>query len=144
MTVNCVIKKAAIGALMGLLVSSCESEKGAIGDIETGVITSADLQNISANDVISWAHLDDVLRNHLDQVVVGEADGKSILADYVTVLDGHEMVVFVRQHGYQSFRGPIAVRKRGNAVEVDVEITGEQGAQTVITLYADGTMQGVG
>jgi hypothetical protein len=144
MTVNHGIKKAIFGTFMGLLITSCEPHEMSFGDTKTGMVTSGSLRSISPYDVISWAHLDDVLRHHLDQVVVGEADGKSILADYVTVINGHEMVAFARKHGYQSFRGPIAVRKQGDSLEVDVEIMGEQGSKTVITLYADGTMQGAG
>ena len=129
---------------MVVFATSCERHNGSFVDTRTGVLTSDSLQSISAYDVMSWAHLDDALRYHLDQVGFGEADKKSILADYVIVLNGEEMVVFVRKHGYQSFRGPIAVRKRGTSLEVDVEITGKDGAKTIITLFADGTMQGVG
>ena len=121
-----------------------ERRNGSFVDTRTGVLTSDSSQGVSAYDVISWAHLDDALRYHLSQVGVAEADGQSILADYVVALNGKDMVKFVREHGYQSFRGPIAVRKRATSLEVDVEISGKDGAKTVITLFADGTMQGVG
>ena len=101
-------------------------------------------KDVSARDVISWAHLDDALGAHVDSIACGEADGKAILADYVMVLNGRNMVQFVKTHGYRSFRGPLAVRKLATSMEVDVEITGKDGATLVITLFADKTMQGVG
>lgn len=107
------------------------------------MVTSS-MKEFSARDVISWAHLDDTLDGHVDLIEVGEADGQSILAGYVTVWNGKEMVEFVKAHGYQSFRGPLDVKKNGRQLEVKVEITGKDGKTLVITLLADGGMQGAG
>jgi hypothetical protein len=38
----------------------------------------------------------------------------------------------------------MALRKNRNSIEVDVEITGKDGAKAIMTLFADGTMHGVG
>jgi hypothetical protein len=109
-----------------------------------GVVTSAGSKSLSPQNVIAWAHLDDTLGAHVESIVCGEADGKAVLADYVMVLNGQEMVQFVKAHGYRSHRGPLAVRRRAMSMEVDVEITGKDGATLVISLFADGTMQGAG
>ena len=98
----------------------------------------------SARDVISWAQLDNALGQHLDSIACGEADGRAILGDYVMVLNGREMVDFVKAHGYRGSHGPTATRKLRTALEVDVEITGNDGAKMTVTLQSDGTMQGVG
>ena len=58
----------------------------------------------------------------------GRADGKLALSDYVMVLNGRELVDFVRDHGYKSFRGPVEIRKwpRGR-LQVVVRVTGKDG-----------------
>jgi hypothetical protein len=144
MTLKLTKKSIIMGALTVLLTALSSCRHGSSLGTRAEVLTSESIHDISAHDVISWAHLDDTLRYHLDRVGVGEADGKSILADYVIVQNGGEIVAFVRKHGYQSFVGPMAVRKNRNSIEVDVEITGKDGAKAIMTLFADGTMHGVG
>jgi len=144
MTLKWIIRSLLLGALMLLLAGVLVRLPPSGTSTPTGVPTRESPHGISAQDVISWAHLDDTLRHHLDRIGTGEADGKAILADYVLVQNGSEIAAFIRQHGYQSFRGPMTVRKRGSSLEVDVEITGTDGAKTTMILYADGTMQGVG
>lgn len=91
-----------MGALTVLLTALCACRHGSSVGTRTEVLTSESIHDISAHDVISRAHLDDTLRYHLDRVGVGEADGKSILADYVTVQNGGEIAAFIRKHGYQA------------------------------------------
>lgn len=135
---------AAVSLAAGLLLAGCVAPGRPPATGDAGPLTSADMKNFSAHDVVRWAHLDDLLGAHLDQIRCGEADGQAILADYVTVWNGREMVEFVRAHGYRSFRGPLSCRKNGSQLEVEVEITGRDGATLILTLLADGGLQGVG
>lgn len=144
MTLKLMTRSLIISALILLLAAIYAYQCGPSAGPRAEVLTSGSFHGISAYDVISWAHLDDILRHHLDQIESGEADGKCILAEYVIVQNGAEITAFIREHGYQSFRGPMTVRKRGTSMEVDVEITGRDGAKTLMILFADGTMQGVG
>lgn len=135
---------AAVPLAAGLLLAGCTvtGRPPAAGD--AGPLTSADTMSFSAHDVVRWAHLDDQLGAHPDQIRCGEADGRAILADYVTVWNGREMVAFVRAHGYRSFRGPLSCRRNGAQLEVEVEITGRDGATLILALLADGGLQGIG
>ena len=130
--------------LIAMLGTSCNWREGRLKTIGAGTVTSESLKTPTAYDVISWAHLDDKIKNHLEDLVPGEADGKSIIGEYVMVLNGNEMFDFVKAHGYRSFLGPIEVRKQERAIEVDVKIIGADGATIIITLFADGGMMGIG
>jgi hypothetical protein len=139
------IVRIALGGLGAAMLASSCARHGRTPFAEATLTGRTEARKgFSAHDVISWAHLDDMLSHHLDEIAVGSADGKSILADLVMVLDGEEMLNFVKAHGYASFRGPVAVRKRATALEVDVELTGKDGETIVITLFSDGTAQGAG
>lgn len=101
----------------------------------------------SAREIILEAHLDDRLANRIDELdrQTGQADGKLALSDYVMVLNGRELVDFVRGHGYKSFRGPVEIRKwpRGR-LQVVVRVTGKDGKTVDAVLESDGNVQGAG
>lgn len=101
----------------------------------------------SARDIILEAHLDDRLANRIDELDrrTGQADGKLSLSDYVMVLNGRELVDFVRGHGYKSFRGPVEIRKwpRGR-LQVVVRVIGKDGKTVDAILESDGSVQGAG
>lgn len=101
----------------------------------------------SAREIILEAHLDDRLANRIDELdrQTGRADGKLALSDYVMVLNGRELVDFVRDHGYKSFRGPVEIRKwpRGR-LQVVVRVTGKDGRTVDAILESDGSVQGAG
>jgi hypothetical protein len=101
----------------------------------------------SAREIILEAHLDDRLANRIDELdrQTGQADGKLSLGDYVMVLNGRELVDFVRGHGYKSFRGPVEIRKwpRGR-LQVVVRVTGKDGKTVDAVLESDGSVQGAG
>jgi len=101
----------------------------------------------SAREIILEAHLDDRLANRIDELdrQTGQADGKLALGDYVMVLNGRELVDFVRGHGYKSFRGPVEIRKwpRGR-LQVVVRVTGRDGKTVDAILESDGSVQGAG
>jgi hypothetical protein len=104
-------------------------------------------QWMSPRQIILEAHLDDVLRNRTAEFAarLGKADGRLGIGDYVTVMNGAEMLDFVAEHGYQRFDGPVEIRKwRGGRTEVDVRITALNGKSMIITLSADGNVQGCG
>ena len=98
----------------------------------------------TAQSVILEAHLDDNLRNHLDILAPGEADGRLLLTDYVMVENGKELYEFVKKHGYQGFRGPVGIRKGKSRLEVAVEIAAPDGTKMVAWLGYDGLRQGCG
>jgi len=101
----------------------------------------------SAREIILEAHLDDRLANRIDELdrQTGQADGKLALSDYVMVLNGRELVDFLRGHGYKSFRGPVEIRKwpRGR-LQVMVRVTGKDGQTFDALLESDGKVQGAG
>ena len=100
-----------------------------------------------AREILLEAHLDDRLANRIDELdrEAGQADGKLALGDYVMVLNGRELVDFVRGHGYRSFRGPVEIRKwpRGR-LQVVVRVTGRDGQTFDALLESDGKVQGAG
>lgn len=101
----------------------------------------------SAREIILEAHLDDRLANRIDELdrQTGRADGKLALSDYVMVLNGRELVDFVRDHDYKSFRGPVEIRKwpRGR-LQVVVRVKGKDGRTVDAVLESDGSVQGAG
>jgi len=101
----------------------------------------------SAREIILEAHLDDRLANRIDELdrLTGRADGKLALGDYVMVLNGRELVDFVRAHGYKSFRGPVEIRKwpRGR-LQVVVRVMAKDGQTFDALLESDGKVQGAG
>jgi hypothetical protein len=101
----------------------------------------------SAREIILEARLDDRLANRIDELdrQTGKADGKLALSDYVMVLNGRELVDFVRGHGYKSFHGPVEIRKwpRGR-LQVVVRVTGRDGGTMDAILESDGSVQGAG
>lgn len=94
--------------------------------------------------VYAWAQLDENLGKPAGELEYGQADGRAILGDKVMVLNGEEMVRFVRTHGYLRAEGIVAVRHLHTATEIDVVIVGRDGARLTLTLQADGNPQGVG
>lgn len=100
-----------------------------------------------ARDVIVEAHLDDRLANRIDELdrQTGQADGKLPLTDYVRVENGRELVDFVRKHGYQSFHGPVEIRKWPQGrIQVVVRVKGKDGKTVDAILESDGSVQGAG
>lgn len=101
----------------------------------------------SAREIILEAHLDDRLANRIDELdrQTGQADGELALGDYVMVLNGRELVDFVRGHGYKSFRGPVEIRKWPlGRLQVLVRVTGKDGKTVDAILESDGSVQGAG
>lgn len=95
-------------------------------------------------DVHAWAQLDENLGRRASELSFGEADGRSILGSRVLVLNGEEMVCFVRAHGFARDEGIVAARKLRTVTEIDVVIVGRDGARLKLTLRADGAPQGAG
>lgn len=98
---------------------------------------------LTSEQVIAWADLPQTLANP-SKLQVGQADGQAILGDYVTLLNGADAKNFLRQHGYAKTLRTLAVRRTQSTIEIDLEIEGKDGAQTTLTLKADGGKQGVG
>jgi hypothetical protein len=94
--------------------------------------------------VYAWARLDESLGHGRRELDYGRADGRAILGDRVLVLNGEEMVRFVRTHGYARAVGITSVRRMHTVTEIDVVIVGRDGARLKLTLQSDGKAQGSG
>ncbi len=94
--------------------------------------------------VVAWADLDGHLGAVPVRLPVGLADGRAVLGDCVTMLNGAETAAFVARHGYAGLERRLAVRRTASTLEVDVEIRGRDGTAFVVKLYADGALQGAG
>jgi hypothetical protein len=110
---------------------------------ETPTKPAATAANLTPEQVLAWAKLDQTLARPRD-LVVAQADGRAGLGDYVTLMNGEEAKRFLRQHGYAQTLRTVAVRRTESTIEVDVEIAGRDGQKTILTLYADGHKQGIG
>ena len=99
--------------------------------------------SLTPEQVIAWAKLDQTLANPR-QLTVAQADGRTALGEYVTLLNGAEAKRFLRKHGYAKTLRVVAVRRTSSTIQVDVEIEGTDGAKATLTLYADGAKQGIG
>lgn len=118
-------------------------------DREKGFVSSALLaaRPRSARDILLEARLDEHLAQRIDELAadVGEADGRLLLNDFITVLNGESLVAFVTRHGYASFAGPTAVRRFSpKHMEIEVEIHAPGGEKMTAILHSDGTFQGRG
>ena len=101
-------------------------------------------RNFSASDVVRWARLKSHFIDRTAPLEVGTADGRAVLGQRVLLLNGEEARAFLREHGARSVSGPIAVRSLGAVLEVEVELTGEDGSRLRLQLSSDGTRQGEG
>ena len=99
--------------------------------------------NLTPEQVLAWAKLDQTLVRPRG-LVVGQADGRATLGEYVTLLNGEEARRFLRKHGYAQTVRTVAVRRTESTIQVDVEIAGRDGQKTILTLSADGHKQGIG
>ena len=111
---------------------------------ELSAIRSAGERAFTAGDVLSWAQLDDYLRDRTAKMETGQADGKALLGRLVMLENGAEAVDFLKAHGCAQFSGPIGVRKLPSALQVDVELTGKDGQKLILILTSDGTPAGEG
>jgi hypothetical protein len=110
---------------------------------ETPMKPAATAANLTPEQVLAWAKLDQTLVRPRG-LVVAQADGRAGLGEYVTLLNGEEAKRFLRKHGYAQTLRTVAVRRTASTIEVDVEIAGRDGQKTILTLYADGHKQGIG
>lgn len=110
----------------------------------TGCNVETPVAGPSGEQVLAWARLDVNLGSGSESLTFGQADGRSILGDRVLVLNGEEMVRFVRTHGYARAEGITSVRRMHTATEIDVVIIGRDGARLKLTLQSDGKAQGSG
>ena len=60
------------------------------------------------------------------------------------ILNGRELVDFVRGHGCQSFRGPVEIRQWPRGRLQVVRVTGKDGKTVDAVLESDGNVKGVG
>lgn len=132
-----------IGALLVpalLLASGCVSTPGPTSDTTAPAGTPP-----KAEQVLAWADIDANLGRHPGRLDYGRADGRSILGDKVMVLNGEEMVRFVRKHGYSSHGGIDAAATPGHSLtRIQVTILGRDGARMQLVLESDGEDQGRG
>ena len=112
--------------------------------VEMSAIRSAGEIAFTAGDVLSWAQLDDYLRDESLKLEVGQADGKALLGRLVMLENGAETVDFLKAHGCARISGPTGVRKLPTALEVEVELVGKDGQKLILILKSDGTPQGEG
>ena len=110
---------------------------------ETPTKNSTAAANLTPEQVLAWAKLDQTLANPR-KLTVGQADGRATLGEYVTLLNGEEARRFLRRHGYAQTVRTVAVRRTESTIQVDVEIEGTDGAKATLTLYADGHRLGIG
>ena len=98
---------------------------------------------LTPEQVIAWADLPANLARP-ELLIVGQADGRGVLGDYVTLLNGAEAKDFLVKHGYAKNLRVVAVRRTRSTIQVDLEISGKDGAQGLLMLFADGGKQGIG
>ena len=99
----------------------------------------------SPDQVLAWADIDRNLGRHPGRLDYGKADGRSTLGEKVMVLNGEEMVRFVRAHGYAGHGGATAAMSPGRSLtRIHVEIRGRDGATLTLILESDGEDQGRG
>jgi hypothetical protein len=111
---------------------------------ELSALRSTGGRSFSAGDVVTWAQLDDHFRDQSVKLAVGQADGKALLGRLVLLENGAEAADFLKAHGCAQISGPIGVRKLPSALQVDVELTGQDGQKLILILTSDGTPAGEG
>jgi hypothetical protein len=111
---------------------------------ELSAIRSSGERGFSAGDVVTWAQLDDHLRDRTAKLEVGAADGKTLLGRLVILENGAEAADVLKAHGCAKISGPIGVRKLPSALQVDIELTGKDGQKLILILTSDGTPAGEG
>ena len=111
---------------------------------ELSVIRSTGERGFSAGDVVTWAQLDDHFRDRTAKLEVGQADGKALLGRLVILENGAEAAEFLTAHGCVQILGPKGVCKLPTALEVEVELTGNDGQKLILILKSDGTPAGEG
>lgn len=98
---------------------------------------------LTPEQVIAWADLPTNLARP-EHLIVCQADGRGVLGDYVTLLNGEEAKQFLIKHGYAKTLRVLSVRRTRSTITIDLEISGKDGAQGLLMLYADGGKQGEG
>jgi len=98
---------------------------------------------LTSEQVIAWADLPTNLARP-ELLIVCQADGRGVLGDYVTLLNGAEAKDFLLKHGYAKTLRVLSVRRTRSTITIDLEIQGKDGAKGHLILYADGGKQGVG
>ena len=111
---------------------------------ELSALRSMGKSGFTAGDVVTWAQLDDHFRDQTVKLAVGQADGQALLGRLVLLENGAEAADFLKAHGCAQISGPIGVRKRPTALEVEVELTGKDGKKLILILKSDGTPAGEG
>jgi hypothetical protein len=111
---------------------------------ELSVLRSNGDKSFSAEDVITWAQLDDTFLDRTAKFEVGAADGKALLGRLVLLENAAEAAAFLKAHGCAQVSGPMGVRKLPTALQVDVELTGKDGHKVILILTSDGTPAGEG
>lgn len=117
-----------------------------VANTTTSPATSAietTLSRLTPEQVIAWADLPTNLARP-ELLIVGEADGQGVLGDYVTLMNGAEAKDFLLKHGYAKTLRVVDVRRTRSTIQVDLEISGKDGAKGHLILYADGGKQGEG
>ena len=109
----------------------------------TSASAPAAREGLTPEQVLAWADLGRTLARPR-ALVVGRADGRAALGEYVTLLNGEDAKRFLRRHGYAQTLRIVAVRRTEGTIQVDVEIAGRDGQKTLLILYADGDKQGIG
>lgn len=94
--------------------------------------------------VLAWANLDENLGRRAETLDYGQADGRSLLGDKVMVLNGMEMVQFIRAHGYAGHKGITTSLRTASTTTIHVLIVGQDGARLLLRLESDGETQGQG
>lgn len=136
-------------ALLALVGCRTPSEVAStpVGQVVTAAPASSQVGTTSSRltpeQVIAWADLPTTLARP-DLLIVCQADGRGVLGDYVTLLNGAEAKDFLLKHGYAKILRVVDVRRTRSTIQVDVEIAGKDGAQGFLMLYADGAKQGEG
>ena len=111
---------------------------------ELSALRSTGGRGVTAGDVVTWAHLDDHFRDRTAKLEVGQADGQALLGRLVMLENAADAADFLKAHGCTQISGPIGVRKRPTALEVEVELTGKDGKKLILILKSDGTPAGEG
>lgn len=111
---------------------------------ELSAMRSAGERGFSAGDVVTWAQLDDHFRDRTAKLETGQADGKALLGRLVMLENAAEAAEFLKGHGCAQISGPVGVRKLPTALEVEVELTGQDGRKFILILKSDGTPAGEG
>jgi hypothetical protein len=111
---------------------------------ELSALRSTGGRGFTAGDVVTWAQLDDHFRDRTAQLEVGQADGQALLGRLVMLENAAEAADFLKAHGCAQISGPIGVRRRPTALEVEVELTGKDGKKLILILKSDGTPAGEG